>query len=435
MNLRSFHSCPGLFVAFFALTTSPTFARAEDRVLKPGKPEQVGMSPARLGIVDQILTEETKSGRVTAASVLVARRGVIVLRSGWGTLSPHAGSPKAGPETVYILASITKPVTVTALMLLVERGQVSLADPVQKYLPEFQGPDREKARVLDLLAHTSGLPDMLPDNVKLREANAPLAEFVKGAMTTPLLFEPRTKFSYSSMGTLLAATIVERVTKMPLAQFEQQELFGPLQMKHSSLGLGERPLNDTARVQGDSFAKAEKDLDRYGANSPYLRKLGHPWGGMHSNVDDLGIFLQMFLNGGIYEGKRVLGRATVEAMTADQNRRLDHPFGLGWGLQASWGKAFGDLSSERTFGHSGASGTIAWADPDRELLCVILTTRPWARTRAHWSAGFPMLYRGRSSDGARSKCTLGQTSYLAEHFREPAHPKGCWARDLILSKG
>ena len=223
---------------------------------------------------------------------------------------------------------------------------------------------------------------MLPDNVKLREANAPLAEFVKGAMTTPLLFEPRTSFSYSSMGTLLAAEIVERVTKMPLARFEERELFAPLKMKHSTLGLGERSLADTARVQGDSFAQTEKELERYGANSVYLRKLGHPWGGMHSTVDDLGIFLQMVLNGGVYDGKRILGRPTVEAMIADQNRKLGQPWGLGWGLQtSSIGTAFGDLSSEQTFGHSGASGTVAWADPKRELLCVILTTRPWRQDR------------------------------------------------------
>jgi CubicO group peptidase (beta-lactamase class C family) len=377
-----------LLVAALVFTISAASSRAEDRVLKPGKPGQVGMSGSRLEMVNQILTEETRSRRVTAASVLVARRGIVVFRGGWGTLTPDAGSPKAGPETVYILASITKPVTVTALMLLVERGQVSLADPVQKYLPEFKGPGREKVRVQDLLTHTSGLPDMLPENVKLREANAPLADFVKGALTTPLLFEPRTSFSYSSMGTLLAATIVERVTQMPLAQFEQRELFEPLKMKHSSLGLGDRPLKDTARVQGDSFAQTEKEFERYGANSHYLRKLGHPWGGMHSSVDDLGIFLQMFLNGGVYDGKRILGRATVEAMIADQNKKLGQPWGLGWGLQTStsW-NAFGDLSSERTFGHSGASGTVAWADPQRELLCVILTTRPWGQDR-----GF-MLHR------------------------------------------
>src|ERR1041384_3730381 len=104
---------------------------------------------------------------------------------------------------------------------------------------------------------------MLPENVKLREAHAPLAEFVKGAMTTPLLFEPRTAFSYSSMGTLLAATIVERVAQMPLGQFEQQELLAPMKMKSTSLGLGEHLLANTAWVQGDSYAQTEKELDRY----------------------------------------------------------------------------------------------------------------------------------------------------------------------------
>jgi CubicO group peptidase (beta-lactamase class C family) len=371
-----------VLITALAIAILARSSRAEDRVLKMGTAGQVGMSARRLEIVNEILTDETKSGRVTAASVLVARRGVIVLRDGWGTLSPDPRSAKAGPETIYILASISKPITVLMLMLLVERGQISLNDPVQKYLPEFKGPGREKVRVQDLLTHTSGLPDMLPDNVKLREANAPLSDFVKGAMTTPLLFEPRTSFSYSSMGTLLAAEIVERVTQMPLPQFEERELFAPLKMKNSSLGLGKRAVADSARVQGDSFAKSEKELDRYGANSPYLRKLGHPWGGMHSTVDDLGIVLQMFLNGGVYDGKRILGRASVEAMTTDQNKRIGHPWGLGWALKTStdW-NAFGDLSSERTFGHSGASGTVAWADPQRELLCVILTTRPWREDR------------------------------------------------------
>ncbi len=395
MNLQPSLFCRFLVAITLAVPILAASGRAEDRVLTMGKPEQVGMSGRRLEMVSQILTDETRSRRVTAASVLVARRGIIVLRGGWGTLSPAPGSARAGPDTVYILASISKPITVLMLMLLVERGQVSLNDPVQKYLPEFQGPGREKVRVQDLLTHTSGLPDMLPENIKLREANAPLGDFVKGAMTTPLLFEPRTSFSYSSMGTLLAAEIVERVTKMPLGQFEERELFAPLKMKNSSLGLGQRPLADTARVQGDSFAQTGKALD-YGANSLYLRKLGHPWGGMHSTVDDLGIVLQTFLNGGVYDGKRILGRATVEAMTADQNQRLGQPWGLGWGLQTSsaW-NAFGDLSSAKTFGHSGASGTVAWADPERELLCVILTTRPWRQDR-----GFLLRRLGNIVQGA-----------------------------------
>lgn len=376
MSIRS------LLVVILAASLLAASSRAEDRVLKLGKPADVGMSARRLERVNEILAEETKSGRVTAASVLVARRGVIVLRGGWGRLTPDAKSAKAGPETVYIVASISKPIAYLMLMLLVERGQISLNDPVQKYLPEFKGPGRDKVRVQDLLTHTSGLPDLLPENIKLREAHAPLGDFVKGAMTTPLLFEPRTSFSYSSMGTLLASEIVERVTKTPMPELQERELFAPLKMKNSSLGLGKRSLADTARVQGDSFAETEKDLERYGANSLYLRKLAHPWGGMHSSADDLGIVLQLFLNGGVYDGKRIAGRATVETMTTDHNKRIGHAWGLGWGLQTSsaW-NAFGDLSSERTFGHSGATGTVAWADPQRELICVILTTRPWREDR------------------------------------------------------
>jgi CubicO group peptidase (beta-lactamase class C family) len=98
---------------------------------------------------------------------------------------------------------------------------------------------------------------------------------------------------------------------------------------------------------------------------------------MHSTVNDLSVFLQMFLNGGIYGGKRILGPATVDAMTSDQNQRLGTPWGLGWALKRSpvW-NFFGDLGSDRTYVHVGATGTVAWADPERDLLCVILTTRP-----------------------------------------------------------
>lgn len=382
MNPHRCRSIRCLFGVAMALTIVVNSSRAEDRVLKTGKSADVGMSARRLERVNEILSEEAKSGRVTAASVLVARRGVIVLRGGWGKLNPEPDSAMVGPDTVYIIASISKPITYLMLMLLVERGEISLNDPVQKYLPEFKGPGRDQVRVQDLLTHTSGLPDMLPENIKLREANAPLRDFVKGAMTTPLLFEPRTSYSYSSMGTLLAAEIVERVTKTPMPQLQDRELFKPLKMKNSSLGLGKRAVRDTARVQGDSFAESEKDLQRYGANSLYLRELAHPWGGMHSTVDDLAIVLQLFLNGGVYDGKRILGRATVEAMTTDQNKKIGHPFGLGWGLKntTAW-NAFGDLSSEQTFGHSGATGTVAWVDPQRELLCVILTTRPWRQDR------------------------------------------------------
>ena len=341
-------------------------AAAAGAELRPADPAAAGMSAPRLERAASILAAEVDQKRISAASLIVARQGKVVLDRGFG----------CQPDTIFLLASITKPVTACALMLLAERGQVSLDDSVQRYLPEFQGGLRAQVRVRDLLAHTSGLPDMLPENLELRRAHAPLSEFVRRAMTTPLLYAPRTGFSYQSMGILLAAEIVERVSGQRLRNFERREIFEPLGMKRSALGLGGRKIEETARCQTSASANPE-DTRRFGANSPYWRDMGHPWGGMHSTTGDLAILLQTFLNGGSYGGSRIFSPATVAAMTRDQNEAVKAPWGLGWGLATSrvWAD-FGELVSPRTFGHVGATGTVAWADPDRQLLCVILTTRP-----------------------------------------------------------
>ncbi len=353
---------------FFATGIALTMTlRAE---LQPALPPAARMSAARLETASKLLAAEISSGRVLAASLLVARHEKVVLHRGYGKLAPTGEARPVTPGTVFLLASITKPVTACSLLLLAERGKVSLNDPARVYLPELAHQD---IRVRDLLSHTSGMPDMLPENTELRRAHAPLSEFVKHAMTTPLLYPPRTDFRYQSMGTLLAGEIVERVSGKRLRDFEREEIFAPLGMKDSSLGLGGRRIEDTAWCQ----SQPGPDTDRFGANSPYWRDMGHPWGGMHSTTMDLAILLQTFLDGGVYAGKRVFSRATVAAMTRDQNTAIGKPWGLGWGLATSivW-SYFGELVSPRTFGHSGATGTVAWADPETGLVCVILTTRP-----------------------------------------------------------
>jgi CubicO group peptidase (beta-lactamase class C family) len=360
---------------FSILLLSAAFAHGQ---LRTAEPASAGMSTQRLSNAANLLQAETSSGRVLAASLLVARDQRIVLHRGFGRMAPPANARATEPDTIFLLASITKPVTACALMLLVERGLVSLDDPVSRYLPEFKGEDRKNTRVRDLLSHTSGLPDMLPENTQLRRAHAPLSEFVRHAMTTPLLYAPRTDFRYQSMGILLAAEIVERVSGKRLRDFLKQEILNPLGMKRSALGMGAFRIEDTAWCQ-TSRGSSSADVERFGANSPYWRDMGHPWGGMHSTTLDLAILLQTFLNGGSYGDVRVFSPATVAAMTRDQNTAIGKPWGLGWGLATShvW-SYFGDLASPRTFGHSGATGTVAWADPERRLVCVILTTRPSA---------------------------------------------------------
>ena len=194
-------------------STEPTLATT-------AAPEAVGLSSARLEAAASVY--ESAIGApdgVSAASMVVLRRGQVVLARGFGRVAPQPEAAAVEPSSVFMLASITKPVTAMALLLLVEEGRLSLEDPACLHLPEFSEGERASITVRDLLAHTSGLPDMLPENMALREARAPLSDFVAKTLTTPLLFTPGTDFSYQSMGILLAATIVERLTGQPMRDF------------------------------------------------------------------------------------------------------------------------------------------------------------------------------------------------------------------------
>jgi len=347
--------------------------RSTGKRLEAGRPADVGLSESRLDRVVDCLTAETGQRHVTSASICVARHGRIVLHRGFGRLSEQADAQPTEPDTTYILASISKPIVACGLMLLVERGAVVLSDRVQRYLPEFEGQDKDKVKVWHLLSHTSGLPDQLPENTQLRRAHAPLSRFVADALSTPLLYEPGKGFGYQSMGTLLAGEIMERVTGRHLRDFLHDEVFQPLGMTRTTLGLGKLRVEQTAIYQ---TGPETEDVRSWGPNSQYWRDIGHPWGGVHSTTGDLAILLQTFLDGGSCGSTRLLSPTTVAAMTRDHNPGLGAPWGLGWALRDSlvW-NSFGDLGSARTFGHVGATGTVAWADPERELLCALLTTR------------------------------------------------------------
>ena len=346
-------------------------------VLQPGKAAEAGMSAARLGKISARLKAETSRGGVGSASILVARHSRVVLHQGFGRLNRSPGAPATRPDTIYIVASISKPVSVCGLMLLVDEGRVALTDRVQRHLPEFQGRLKERVLVSHLLSHTSGLPDMVPENTELRRSHAPLSRFVAAALRTPLLFEPGARFSYQSMGTLLAAEIAERVSGMRLRDLLRSRIFQPLGMQRTMLGLEGRKIEETAIFQED---RDTEDSRRWGPNSPYWRAMGHPWGGLHATTGDLAALLQTFLNGGRYGEARVFSPAAAAAMTRDQNGELGAPWGYGWALRDSpvW-NYFGDLGTAGTFGHVGITGTVAWADPGRQLICVLLSTRTAAR--------------------------------------------------------
>jgi CubicO group peptidase (beta-lactamase class C family) len=241
---------------------------------------------------------------------------------------------------------------------------------VGRYLPQFKHDGREAVTVRHLLTHTSGLPDMLPENVELRRRHAPLSEFVAHTCRTGLLFRPGEKVGYQSMGTLLAAAIVETISGQTMPAFLAANIFAPLRMTRSSLGLGGRRIVDTAKCQVPEAERSDWDW-----NSPYWRNLGAPWGGAHSTVHDLATFVEAFVGPGSVPWQQ----STRREMREIQTGALRPSYGFGWMREAG---AFGNTCSPATFGHHGSTGTVAWHDPESRVTCVLLTTWPAAESRA-----------------------------------------------------
>jgi CubicO group peptidase (beta-lactamase class C family) len=342
------------------------------------QPESVGLSSHRLDTALALLRGSVDSGAVPAASTAVARKGhlVCVETYGRGTLGDRRAP--LDNNAIFLLASLTKPVVCSGVMILVQEGRLGLDQPVADLVPEFGKHGKDKVRVRHLLTHTSGLPDQLANNVELRVRHAPLSDFVASVCDLELLFEPGMRVSYQSMGILMLQEIVERVTGARLRNWLDDHLFAPLGMSDTILGVPKRGIDRTvvASASGDpNYGSEETD---WGWNSAYWRDLGAPWGGLHSTAKDLATFLAHML--GRHAGP--LSQAARRAMVRDQTatmanipteQRLANRWGLGWSLGSP---SFGSLVSRDTFGHTGATGTLFWADPETEMACVLLTNRP-----------------------------------------------------------
>ncbi len=320
----------------------------------------------------EVLEKAIGSGAVSAASMAVWQGGE--RESYEGGVRKPGDPPRSGDEIVYLIASISKPMTAAGVMVLHDRGELALEDPVKKFIPEFSAGDREKITIKHLLTHTSGLPDQLPENEELRRAHAPLSEFVARAVKTPLKFEPGTQYSYQSMGILLAAEVARRITGEVFEPYMKREVFEPLGMFNTAMGLGNFEIEQTARSQTEMAAPesgaGDPTATDWDWNSPYWRSLGAPWGGAHSTAPDIARFLETFLR----PRGEVLEVETAKLMLRDHNAGVvDTPRGLGFQLGV---RAGSPGCSEKTFGHGGSTGTLAWADPEADTIFVCLTTLP-----------------------------------------------------------
>jgi CubicO group peptidase (beta-lactamase class C family) len=265
-------------------------------------------------------------------------------------------------------------------MTLLDQGKFGLDDRVKKFLPGFTGEGRDDVTIRHLLTHVSGLPDQLANNNDLRKRHAPLKDFVEHTIRTRLDFAPGSKYQYSSMGILLAARIAEEISGSDILTLVDRWVFQPLGMKHSAQGLGLFKLEEMVTCQKEGAApesgSGDPQAKEWDWNSPYWRKLGAPWGGTHASAPDVAKFLDEFLKA---RGK-VVKPETAKLMIKNHNPASFTSRGLGFAV----GKESSSPGcSEQTFGHGGSTGTLCWADPASQTICVVLTSLPARAAKRH----------------------------------------------------
>jgi CubicO group peptidase (beta-lactamase class C family) len=319
----------------------------------------------------EVLERATASKQVAAAALHVARGDDVYTR--------HFGEAKSA-DAMFLLGSISKPINITAVMTLFDQGKFALDDRVKKFLPKFTGDGRDDVTIRHLLTHVSGLPDMVAENNELRKQHAPLTTFAEHAQRAPLAFAPGTKYSYSSMGILLATRIAELISGTDILTLTDRAVLQPLGMKHSAQGIGKFKPEELVRCQMEGAApesgRGDPTAKDWDWNSPYWRKLGAPWGGTHASAPDIARWLSEFL----YQRGKAVKPETAQLMITNQNPAGLKARGLGFDV----GKEAGSPGcSEQTFGHTGSTGTLAWADPATKTICVVLTSLPRRAVQPH----------------------------------------------------
>jgi len=354
---------------------------AAEAALPAARPEAAGMSSQQLARLDGLMTAAVARKDFPGAVLLVARQGRVVYRKAFG-MSQWVPEPRPmTADMIFDLASVTKPVaTATSVLILVERGDIRLWDRVRLYVPEFsiwygeKGIPGEEARLYNLLTHTSGLPPYTDAKEAAKKLGSPCAtaDLVKYIAAIPKEMPVGREFVYSCLNYITLAGIVRKVSGKPIDEFAAEAIFKPLGMTRTFYRPPAELIDQcvpTEVIDGRPLKGVVHD--------PLARLQGGVSGnaGLFSTADDLAVFAQMLLNGGEWNGVRILSRLTVERMTEIYPKLASAGRGLGWDIDTDYATVRGDLFGPRSYGHSGYTGTSIWIDPETGTSVVFLTNR------------------------------------------------------------
>ena len=380
---------------------APVAASAQE--LPKTSAEEVGLSSSRLNRLTAFFQQEVDLGELPGAVIVVARNGKIAYEKAIGYQDREEKVPMK-PEAIFRIASMSKPITSVAVMMLVEEGKIDITTPVTKYLAEFKDlkvgtePAQRPMTVQDLLRHTSGLayqffledPSVKKayEEAKVFSFDQTLAEMVTKLSNLPLAHQPGSVWEYS-MSTDVLGRIVEVVSGMPFDQFVQEKITDPLKLAATGFSVGQSDAGDIAQPQVDlaSGKRPAMIVDNLTSKPKWLSG----GGGMVSTARDYARFSQMLLNGGQLNGVRLLSPKTVALMTSDHlppgikynasfnallqdqapTPEMGEGFGLGFLVRKEAGRnplpgSVGDFS------WSGAHGTYFWVDPREKLTATLM---------------------------------------------------------------
>ena len=377
------------------------------------KPEDVGLSSERLALIDRMIERRIAAGEIAGAVTIVARNGKVAHHSAKGVVDLESKQPMR-TSTMFRIASMTKPVTGVAIMMLVEEGKLRLNDPVSRYIPEFRGqkvavappgapaggrgargggqgaaapppqfttvPATREITIKDLLTHVSGLGSGTMSNSDIdkvaRKEGETLAQYIPRLGTTSLEFQPGSRWTYSpGAGFETLGRIVEIASGLPLDKFFRQRIFDPLGMKDIAFWPSDAQWPRVASVyqRGANGLTKQVPANDTSSRGIYFRASG----GLYSTAEDYIPLGVMLANMGEFDGKHLLGRKTVEMMTAAHvlDTLPGRPAGEGYGLSVRVvidHTRRGIMLSDGTYGWSGAQGTHFFVDPKEKLVGVLM---------------------------------------------------------------
>jgi CubicO group peptidase (beta-lactamase class C family) len=400
MNKSCWRTLAVLVVAAIALGATGGFAEdTSPRGLPCCDPASVGMDADGLAPIAARMREFVDDGQIAGAVTLVARRGCVVSLEAVGFANIEEKRPMT-KDTLFAIASMTKPITATAVLMLQDEKKLSIDDPVSKYIPQFKevslagaAPARE-ITLRDLLTHTAGL-------VGEQRCEQTLKETAEMIAKRPLGFQPGSRWQYSP-GLNVCGRVIEIVSGQPYDQFLQERILRPLKMADTTFHPTPEQRKRLAQLYKPGTEKKSLEPASHWLREDWEQRAPNPSGGLLSTAADMARFYQMILAGGQLDGARIVSQAAIEQMTRIQTGDLTTGFtpGHGWGL--GWcvvrePQGVTKMLSPGTYGHGGAFGTQGWIDPQRGMIFVLMIQR----------TGFG------NSDGSDIRGALQQTAVQA----------------------